>query len=681
MSGAAPAGRTARLATGVGLVAGALPFLAVLLSGTDLLRTAHRARYGSNFFDVQARALMDGHLWVPDGSLGIEGFEVGGRTYMYFPPFPALLRIPVFLVTDEFDGRLSLLSMALAFGVFCLVAVRLLWLVRWCLRGEEPLGRAEAVAVAGFLAAATGGTVLTFDAALPWVYHEVYLWSCALVLTCAYLLVRVVLDPSPARAGRLAAVLAATVLTRTTGGWAMCLVALVAGCWLWSSRRDAARRRTGPWLAGLAVTALGIGVAVNMVKFGHPYLFPLEDQVWTDLNARRREALEVNGGTITGPQFFLSSLQAYFRPDGIRFVDHLPFVTLPAEPAEAVGGAFVDQSYRTGSVTSFMTLLLVLSAASLPVVLGRGRRTHVAALRLPLLGAVLVTGGVMAYGYLTYRYTSEFVPALVLGGAIGLVGLSRTLRGPGAVRRAARGGLAAVVVVGAVVASLSQVATGSQALAQTWRGDRLVDFLALQHRLGGGPDGPVGRLVSHSPDLPVGGAADDLHVRGDCEALYVHTGDRYEPWVLVEERDVVVTVHAAESGQLPGTARLYDLAGVNQRYVGLENYQGLARLVVDDPLQDFFGPWFELPSGDSVEVRAHARSDTGQFEFSAAGTVLQAPVAEWTPDWSSAHPVLLTHTVGRDRTLDDLGLRLDVRPGPRPALCEALLEDVEQSGG
>ena len=38
-----------------------------------------------------------------------------------------------------------------------------------------------------------------------------------------------------------------------------------------------------------------------------PYLFPLEDQVWTGVNERRREALEVNGGTITGPQFFTTS--------------------------------------------------------------------------------------------------------------------------------------------------------------------------------------------------------------------------------------------------------------------------------------------------------------------------------------------------------------------------------------
>ena len=38
----------------------------------------------------------------------------GGSDYMYFPPCPALLRLPVLMTTREFDGRLTLLSMALA---------------------------------------------------------------------------------------------------------------------------------------------------------------------------------------------------------------------------------------------------------------------------------------------------------------------------------------------------------------------------------------------------------------------------------------------------------------------------------------------------------------------------------------------------------------------------------------
>ena len=74
---------------------------------TDLDRTANPLGYASNFFDFQARALMDGHLWVTPGSLGIEAFHVDGREYMYFGPFPALLRIPVLWTTPEYDGRLT----------------------------------------------------------------------------------------------------------------------------------------------------------------------------------------------------------------------------------------------------------------------------------------------------------------------------------------------------------------------------------------------------------------------------------------------------------------------------------------------------------------------------------------------------------------------------------------------
>src|SRR5262245_64774936 len=98
-----------------GLAIGAIAYFLVLLDfGTDLTRTAVRTGFASNFFDLQANAFLDGRLWVPDGSLSIEGFVVGGHTYMYFPPFPAIARIPVMLVTHEFDGRLSLVFMGMA---------------------------------------------------------------------------------------------------------------------------------------------------------------------------------------------------------------------------------------------------------------------------------------------------------------------------------------------------------------------------------------------------------------------------------------------------------------------------------------------------------------------------------------------------------------------------------------
>ena len=165
-------------------------------------------------------------------------------------------------------------------------------------------------------------------------------------------------------------------------------------------------------------------MAYNWVKFGHPYLFPLESQIWTQVNAHRRQALEVNGGTITGPQFFETTLINYFRPDGIRFVDYFPYITLPAEPARAYGGAFLDQTYRTGSVTAFMPLLVLLSVAALAVLVRRQASPQIAALRWPALGTVVIGGAVLGYGYLANRYTSDFVPGLIVMGTIGLWGIT-----------------------------------------------------------------------------------------------------------------------------------------------------------------------------------------------------------------------------------------------------------------
>ena len=60
-----------------------------------------------------------------------------------------------------------------------------------------------------------------------------------------------------------------------------------------------------------------------------------------------------------------------------------------------------------------------MAVGSLPVLLRRtpagAAGQGVRALRPAALATFLMTGGVMAYGYLAHRYTSEFVPALVLG--------------------------------------------------------------------------------------------------------------------------------------------------------------------------------------------------------------------------------------------------------------------------
>ena len=620
--------RRVRLASLLGVgVGGVVFFLTLLDYGHDLLRGATAFNYASQFFELQATAIMDGHLDVPTGSLGIEGFVQDGRTYSYFGIFPALLRIPVMLITHEYDGRLTLLSMALAWVVYAVMATRLYWLVRERMgRPARPTGL-ETVLATLFLAAATGGTVLTFDASLPWVYHEVYLWSVASVIGTLYWLLRVLRSPDRSSVKWLFALALVAALTRTTGGWSVCLATIAAGLWFATGRLGRRDRKVWVSVVAAGLVPLLAGIAVNWLKFRHPYMFPLQNQVWTQLNAHRREVLAANGGTLASLHFFWSSFVNYFRPDGIRFVGYFPWVTLPGEAAPGYG-AVLDQSSRTGSVPAFMPLLFLLTALSLPVLFLRRRASEgIRHLRLVWLGAFLMTGGVMAYGYIAYRYTSEFVPCLVVGGAVATVALGSWCSHRALALR--------VLLLGAVggltvFSLLANTAVGYSIAATTYKGPELESYLARQLSVSGSAPAWQ-KLVYASPGDPIGGKADELWIRGDCDALYFNTGEEGDPWVLVQERDTAVVVRTGPRIR-PGTYPLMRTTAGEISVMRLEvGADRSARVVITRDGVRRSGQKFDLAPLAEVRIGARNLSELGVAEISSTpgGFVDYVPTAGW----------------------------------------------------
>jgi hypothetical protein len=656
------------IATGAGLAVGATAYLLTLLNfGTDLKRTANSLGYASNFFDFQGRALLDGRLAVPDGSLGIEGFVEHGREYMYFPPWPAVLRMPILSTTHEYDGHLTVLSMALGFVLMMVMAPKLVWLVRDMLYPAAPLGRIEATSMGILIALVTGGTTLTYVAALPWIYHEVYAWAIPFAIGAMYWILRVLRDPVPSAIAWLFVFDLGTIMTRTTGGWAVCLATIAAGVWVLTGRVSPGRRRIGWAVVAVGAIPLAASIALNVVKFRHPYLFPLQDQVWTTVNQHRREALAANGGTITGTQFFPSTFMAYFRPDGIRFVEHFPWITLPAEPPPAYNGAVIDQSYRTGSVTAFMPWLLLLTLFATVYLFRPGVDQARRFLRLPLAAGVLITGGVMGYGYISFRYTSEFVPALVLGGTVGTCVLTQWLVGR---RRWFAIGAVGAVAVLAAFSIAAMMLTGYAAAASTYGGEKLADFLSLQHRLSSGQQD---RLITRSNELPHGGAADDIWIRGDCDAVYLNSGDHYDPWQLVERRSQVWDIRMPDHPRA-GRVKLVEVDTAEPGSVWLEtDDEGQARFQLVNGTGRYDGPWFSILEPRVVRLGVLDRPELGYAEVSSnpGGWVGYLQAFEWDDDWVSRLVEIRPADVSAG-DLDRLGLTVTAVPGLEPPLCRAL---------
>jgi hypothetical protein len=660
-----------------GAAIGFVPFLAVLWDfGWRPLRTMTAGGVNGGFFDVQARALFRGDLHVPPGSLGIEAFLVDGRHYMYFQPFPALLRMPVLLVTDRLDGKLTAPSMLLGWIVLACVLVAMIRLVRRRLRGDAPVGRLEASALGALVTTITGGSTLVYLASQPWVYHEVYVWSTAFTLATATALIAAWDRPTVRLAAVSSALALATMLTRITAGWAMALAVVATGGWFLVRRRgQSGWRRPGWSMVAGGVAVLLIGTAVNWAKFQHPYRFPIRSQIWSEFSAHRKLALFYNDGRIDGPQFAWTTLTAYFRPDGVRFVSIFPFVTPPADPQRPLGGVFLDESVRTGSITALMPLLFVLAVSGLVVAFRPGGRGGAPALRIPLAGTLVMTGGVIAFGHVAQRYTSEFLPVLAIAAAVGIVVLAERLHGvSGRAKRVVLTGICLVTAYGIV----ANTAIGVVNSRQNWRGDRLADFIGLQLGISRLTGGPLDRYVRQVDALPAASGADELVIVGDCVALYVATGEVTGRWVPVEFRDRRFRLTVADDGLRPGSVSLMWFAGHTVRRLHAQvNLDGRVRLVMIGTPPDSSGRWMDVEPGDTIEVTVSGDTAESRFVATAgvAGTddvsVVAAPMTEWDRQFRSTQ-ITPSVALGGPAIAERVGLQVDAGYGKELDLCNRL---------
>jgi hypothetical protein len=503
---------------------------------------------------------------------------------------------------------------------------------------------------------------------VPWIFHEAYLWSTPMAVGVAFTLLGVLERPTVGRVVATGAFTLGVVLSRTTAGWACAVAVLVTAGWMAFGRRGAEARRRWVGLAVAGALPVLVGMAINWMKFRHPWDLPFENQLYAARMQSRREVLALTEGFGFSPRTLLSTVPAYLRPDGIRFTGVFPFVTLPAEPAPAYGGVVLDNSFRTGSILTFMpglvALALVGSVASL-------RRGAASVTRFPLLGTVLIPGAIMAGPYITHRYTVEFLPWLVMGGAVGIVvGAEWLLRRSDSDRRWTLGAFGALAAFG-LVANLGLAIT-NQALNHP--GPVLEDLVARQAWISRQTGDPLDDRVAASAHLPADGPVDELHVVGECQALYIGTGEGDRPWVEVASRPHAVRITRSDRSVAAGALTLARFEGHHTSSLDLEwTAAGDYRVVHRGGGLEEEGDWVALDPGSVTEVRIEV-DDPESYVVTGLGA-REVLVPKQSPDADFIHlPNTLQTVAVTPGGAAEAGVVVEPEAGPPSSTCTDLLE-------
>ena len=177
--------------------------------------------------DAQARAWLHGRWDIAPDVLAIEAFKIHGRYYTYFGPWPAVLRLPVLMVTHRLDGRLTIISMLLAAAVVLVCASRIHWRLRTLMRPDAPVGRGDIALAALVPFGVAMGSIVTFLGSRPLVYHEMELWGVGGALATADASMRYLARPTVRQAAWCGLAATVTLMSRPSVGFGAVITVLI----------------------------------------------------------------------------------------------------------------------------------------------------------------------------------------------------------------------------------------------------------------------------------------------------------------------------------------------------------------------------------------------------------------------------------------------------------------------
>jgi hypothetical protein len=526
-----------------------------LWSGTlDPLRTINAVH---SAYDAQARAILNGRLTLPNGSISGEAFIHNGHTYTYFGIFPSILRMPILLMTHSLDGRLTPLSMAVAWVVTAVFSTLLLWRIRVVLRGDRLLGWTEAGAYSILIFSILAGSVLLFLGSQPDVYTEDLSWSVALACATFFALVGVAERPSWGRVLSCGLLILLTNLNRSTTGYACILAALLFAVWFGLGRAGADNRRWAIPMLLAGFVPLAAGCAIDYAKFGILIGFPASKQILFNAFGFSH----INGGHYWGLRFLPSTLQAYVDPSNIRMTSLFPYITLPDNPTHPIAHTALFTRAPTAGVVPSMPLLFAAGVWGVVSAFMPKQRSAARALRILLVAAAVTAGAVMVFGWILERFVGDFMPLLILASTLGMVDIWSRLADR---RRTLRVVVLATIAVLATFGVLANVGFAITPDA-SWTQVQADNYVGVQQDFSDITGHPLASDVVRGTSFPLQAPVGRLFIRGNCDALYVAdqavpTGIYFtsEYWIPVERAPHTPLCHAliAKARSVPFTAEI-----------------------------------------------------------------------------------------------------------------------------
>ena len=564
-----------------------------------------RGGFSTDFYDEQARSFLRFRLAVRPEVPGPEGFLIDSKTYLYYGPFLALVRMPFAVFGDVFAGRLTRVSMIVGYAVFCTASYHLVVQARqWLATHRSDTTPASAPSpspwrTAGFVAAAACSPVL-FLAGWVSVYHETELWAAAFAIWAVVGVMRLLHTPTRRDAWLTAAAIAAAILTRAPVGIGVAagagVLALLPPLRMWSRSPGAV---AGRLLVGGAVVGFTGHVLVNWLKFATALGLPAERQLLSITDPTRAAWFAGNNGSFFSMRFLPTTVVHYLRPDTVSFERLFPFVRY-GQLATDRGSYPLETITASASITATATLLFGAAIIGLVVAV----RVRAWPWLITFGGACLAAGPTFTIGFIGNRYLVDMLPMLMIPAALAFAALP--VSSPALVR-AARAAVVALVVWGA---------WSNVALAMWTQNLKEPGFTEWRYRVDDWMFGdPAPALVALDPSQPV--ARDGVVAvvvdrdTGRCDAVYIA---EQATWVALERnpgpRALRGTIDLAQGS----TA----LAGGDTWTVSAVRDGNDVRVEFDEGTGVQAGAALVIDAG-ATDVRIVADETTGEFSLTLDG--------------------------------------------------------------